>query len=325
MENNSGLKWLSKDVPFMHAIAPYCIRFYNPNSTEKNVEDRYAKLDKLGSFDAFQLLANFADKLDDKFIIVESTKQVYRFKGMKVDAVKRQVAGFFEVGSYGVKNDIIDIKTGNVDYKKTQENAEIIRHYIRFFLPAGFNEGIALLQTFKGAGVKTLLHGLLRDHFLKITKLNFQLNPLAYKKAFQTWEKATAKEIKLTKFEGMSDITDQIKKLGHKEQQLIIKPPSSSTLGLFKDYLNPNSKEFQVVEFLSPMCAHVKLVVELDRKRRTFTIGRPVDEQVCEIAIEEDEVDFIAGNPVAKSLHKWAREILQDLADSLYPKMGVKV
>lgn len=309
----------------MHAIAPYCIRFYNPNSTEKNVEDRYAKLDKLGSFDAFQLLADFADKLDDKFVIVESTKQVYRFKGMKVDAVKRQVAGFFEVGSYGVKNDIIDIKTGNVDYKKTQENAEIIRHYIRFFLPAGFNEGIALLQTFKGAGVKTLLHGLLRDHFLKITKLNFQLNPLAYKKAFQTWEKATAKEIKLTKFEGMSDITDQIKKLGHKEQQLIIKPPASSTLGLFKDYLNPNSKEFQVVEFLSPMCAHVKLVVELDRKRRTFTIGRPADEQVCEIAIEEDEVDFIAGNPVAKSLHKWARDILQDLADSLYPKMGVKV
>lgn len=309
----------------MHAIAPYSIRFFDPNSTASKIEDRYSKLDKVGAHDALKVLGDYVVGLDGKFIVDENSKQVYRFKGMKVSATKRQVAGWFEVGSYGVKNDIIDINTGNVDYKKTQENAEIIRHYVRFFVPAGFNEGIALLHSFKGAGIKTLLYDLLRAEFLKKTRLNLQLNPLAYKKAFVSWEKASAKELRLTKFEGMSDLTDQIKKLGHKEQQLIIKPQSRATLGKFKDYLNPNSEEYKVVEYLSPMCAHVKVVVELGGKRRTFTIGRPADEQVCEIAIDEDDVTFIAGNPEAKSLHKWCAIVLQDLADALYPRMGVKV
>ncbi|PXX53266.1 hypothetical protein SAMN05660489_05976 [Pseudomonas sp. LAMO17WK12:I10] len=309
----------------MHAIAPYSIRFYDPNSNEKNIEDRYSKLDKIGAYDAFKVLEDYVNRLDDKFVIVEETKQVYRFKGMKTFPERRQVAGWFEVGSYGVKNDIIDIKTGNVDYKKTQENAEIIRHYVRFFVPVGFNEGIALLHSFKGGGIKTLLHDLLRVEFLKITRLNMQMNPLAYKKAFVAWEKAYAKELRLTKFEGMNDITDQIKRLGHKEQQLVIKPPSRASLGRFKDYLDPNSEEYKVVEYLSPMCAHVKVVFELDGKKRTFTIGRPADEQVCEIAIDEEDVDFVAGNPESKSLHKWCTRVLQDLADSLYPKMGVKV
>ncbi|MFL1501120.1 hypothetical protein ACI77J_09630 [Pseudomonas sp. O64] len=309
----------------MHAIAPYSIRFFDPNSAAKKIEDRYSKLDKVGAYDAFKVLVDYFNRVDDKFVIAEDTKQVFRFKGMTIYAAQRQVAGWFEVGSYGVKNDIIDIKTGKVDYQKTQENAEIIRHYVRFFVPAGFNEGIALLHSFKGAGIKTLLHDLLRAEFQKITKLNLQMNPLAYKKAFISWENAKAKEIRLTKFEGMNDLTDQIKKLGHKEQQLIIKPPSRSSLGQFKDFLDPNSEKYQVVEYLSPMCAHVKIVVELGDKRRTFTIGRPADEQVCEIAIDEEDVDFVAGNPVAKSLHEWCTIVLQDLADALYPKMGVKV
>lgn len=309
----------------MHAIAPYSIRFFNPNSTEKLVENRYAKLDKLGAYDAFAVLCAFVDKLDDKFTIVDDSKQVYRFFNMKKFPKSREVVGWFEAGSYGVKNDIIDIKTGNVDYEKTQQNAEIIKHYVRFFIPAGFNEGVALLHSFKGNGIKTLLHDILKVHFQDVTKLNLSMNPLAYQKAFLSWEEAYTKEIKLTKFNGMDDITDQIKKLGHKEQQLIIKPPSRSTLGKFKDYLDPNTEEFRVVEFLTPLCAQVKAVVELNGKRRTFTIGRPADEQVCEIAVDEDEVDFIAGNPEPKSLHKWCAVILQELVDSMYPGMGVKI
>lgn len=309
----------------MHAISPYSIRIYNPNSTEKNVEDRYSKLDKVGVHDAFEVLKAYVEALKEEFVIVEATKQVYRFKGMVVNATKRQVSGWFEVGSYGVKNDIIDINTGLVDYEKTQEKAEIIRHYIRFFMPVGFNEGIALLHSFKGGGVKTLLHDLLRGHFQKVTSLNLQMNPLAYKKAFLSWEHANAKELKLTKFEGMSDLTDQLRRLGHKEQQLIIKPPSRSSLGQLKDYLDPNSEEYSVVEFMSGLCAQVKVVVELAGKRRTFAIGRPADEQICEIVFDEDDMDFVAGNPVSASLHKWCTIILQELADGIYPRMGVKV
>lgn len=309
----------------MHSIAPYSIRCFNPYSAARNIDERYSILDKIGQFDAYKVFQDFLVAQDDKFKIVEDTKQVYRFYGMKFYEEKREIAGWFEAGYYGIKNDIIDIDTGNVDYEKTQKNAEIIKHYVRFYMPVGFDEGIALLQSYKGNGIKTLLYELLRVNFNDVTKKTLQMNPLAYKKAFKVWEEALAKEIKLTKFVGMPDITDQLKRLGHKEQQLIIKPPSRGSLGKLKDYFDTNSEQYQVVEFLSPMCSDVKAVAELNGKKRTFTIGRPAEEQVCEILIDEDEVDMVAGNPEPVSLHKWCSTVLQDYVNSLYPGLKVEI
>jgi hypothetical protein len=309
----------------MHSIAPYSIRCFNPHDGAKDIHDRYSVLDKVGQFDTYKVFQDFLIAQDDKFKIAEDTKQVYRFFGMKFYEAEREIAGWFESGYYGVKNDIIDIKTGNVDYEKTQNHAEIIKHYVRFYIPAGFNEGIALLHNYKGGGIKTLLYDLLRVNFSAVTKRTLQMNPLAYKKAFKMWEDASAKEIKLTKFVGMPDLTDQIKNLGHKEQQLIIKPPSRGSLGKLRDYFDPNSEEYKVVEFLTPLCAQVKAIAELNGKRRTFTIGRPADEQVCEILIDEEDVDMIAGNPEPQSLHKWCTVVLQEFVDSLYPGLKVEV
>lgn len=308
----------------MHSIAPYSIRCFNPHGVAKDIENRYSVLNNVGQFDTYKVFQDFLIAQNDQFKIVEDTKQVYRFFGMKFYEAEREIAGWFEAGYYGVKNDIIDIKTGNVDYEKTQNNAEIIKHYVRFYIPVGFDEGIALLHNYKGNGIKTLLYELLRVNFSAVTKRNLQMNPLAYKKAFRMWEEALAKEIKLTKFVGMPDITDQIKNLGHKEQQLIIKPPSRGSLGKLKDYFNADSDEYKVVEFLSPMCAEVKAVADLNGKRRTFTIGRPAEEQVCEILIDEEDVDMIAGNPEPKSLHIWCSGVLQDFIESLYPGLKVR-
>ena len=309
----------------MLSIAPYSIRCFNPNGAAENINDRYAILDKVGQFDTYDVFFEFINAQDEKFKIVENTKQVYRFFGFKFDKDKREIAGWFEAGSYGVKNDIIDIVTGNVDFEKTQNNAEIIKHYVRFHIPKGFDEGIALLHNYKGNGIKTLLYELLRSNFSRVTRLNLQMNPLSYKKAFLTWEEASAKEIKLTKFVGMQDLTDQIRRLGHKEQQLIIKPPARGSLGKLKDYFDPKSEEYGVVEFLTPLCYQVKAVVELNGKRRTFTIGRPAEEQICDIVIDEDEVDMIAGNPDPVSLHKWCSTILQEYVELLYPGLRVVI
>lgn len=310
----------------MHSIAPYSIRCFNPYSDPKKGDERYAVLDKVGQFDVYSVFKDFISAQNDKFKIVEDSKQVYRFFGMKFYDDKREMAGWFEAGSYGVKNDIIDIETGNVDFQKAQNNAEIIKHYVRFYIPSGFDEGIVLLHNYKGNGIKTLLYELLRENFTKVTKRTLQMNPLAYKKAFKMWEEAQAKEIKLTRFQGMADITDQLTKLGHKEQQLIIKSPVRGKLGgRLKDFFDPNSEEYAVVEFLRPHCGEVKAIAELNGKKRTFTIGRPAEEQVCEIMIEEDEVDMVAGNPDPVSLHKWCTQVLQEFVDSIYPGLQVKI
>ncbi|TWC15728.1 hypothetical protein FBY06_12291 [Pseudomonas sp. SJZ085] len=309
----------------MHSIAPYSLRCFNPYSDPSKGEDRYAVLDKIGQFDMYQLFKAFIEAQGDKFKIVETTQQVYRFHGMKFYDDKREMVGWFEAGYYGVKNNIIDIETGNVDFEKLQNNAEIIRHYVRFYIPNGFDEGVALLHNYKGNGIKTLLHDLLREHFNKVTKRTFQMNPLAYKKAFKIWEEAVTKEIKLTKFMGMPDITDQLTRLGHKEQQLIVKPPSRGKLGKLKDFFKPGTEEYEVVEFLRPHCAQIKAVAELDGKKRTFTIGRPAEEQICEIIVDEDEVVMVAGNPEPESLHKWCTSLLQEFVGYIYPGLKVKI
>ncbi|HHM9149782.1 hypothetical protein GHU16_05885 [Pseudomonas aeruginosa] len=309
----------------MHAMAPYSIRVYNPNLKGVKLEDRYALLDKVGQFDAYAVLRDHLLAQGEKFKLMEEDKQVYRYFGINANDQKREIAGWFEFGTYGVKNDIIDVETGVVDFEKTQKNAEIVRHYIRLYIPAGFNEGIALLHSFKGNGIKTVLYEQLRAHFHNVTKLNLQLNPLAYNKAFELWKDAVAKEIKLVRFSGMGDITDQIKRMGHDEheQELIIKPPRRKSLGKLVDFFTPGTPENATVEVLMPLCSQLKTTVTLNGKTRTFNIGRPATEQVCEVEVDEDDVAIIAGNPEPQSLHDWCTKVLGEFVQSIYPGMGV--
>ncbi|QOE10706.1 hypothetical protein [Pseudomonas asiatica] len=303
----------------MHSIAPYSIRCFNPRSGAKNFDEKFLKLDKVGQFDLYQVFKSFLGSQDDKYRIIEKTKQVYKFFGVKFYDEKREIAGWFEAGTYGVKNDIVDIDTGNVDYEKTQQHSVITKHYVRISLPAGVNEGIALLHNYKGNGIKTLLHDLLRQHLQSLVQVTLQMNPLAYQEAFKQWRKAHAKEIRLTKFSGAKDITDQIAGLGHKEQQLVIKAHSRGALGTFEDFFLKGTKEKSIVEFLDPVCEQVKAVFDLDGKRRTFNVGRSMGDQFCEISLDDDDVDMIAGNPEPKSLHRYCSKVLSDLSKSIYP------
>ncbi len=308
----------------MHAISPYSVRCFNSNIKSKKIEDRYAILDKIGQFDIYQIFSDFFNEQDGSYKLLEETKQVYRFSDIVCDDGKREISGWMQAGSYGTKNNIIDIKTGKVDFEKAQHNAEIVEYYIRFYLPKGVNEGIALLHSYKSVGIKTVLHEVLKQRFQSITKMAFQMHPLAYEKAFENWKDAAAKEIKLVKFKGMNDVADQIKALGHREAELSIKPPRRSSLGKLKDFFEADSEKRAAIEVLTPLCAEVKTVVEMNGKKRTFRIGVAPAQQLCEIEVDEDKVPIIAGNPDHQAMHEWCREILKEYMDIIYPNQKAK-
>lgn len=302
----------------MHSLAPYSIRCFNPISKGKP-DQNYLALDKVGSFDTFDLLKKFINSKTSDLHILESSKQVYRFENFNFDLEKREIHGWFQLGHYGSKSDIVNVKTGNIDYEKTQENAEIINHFIHFSLPLGKNEGVVLLHMFRGNGIKTVFYDLFREFFLKTTTFNLQMNPLSYDKALSEWENANVKEIRLIKFVALSDIADKIKMLGHDEQILTLKAPRKGILGKFKDYLNSNSDQYEVVEFLSPLCSKVKTVVELNGRKRIFSVGINATNAICEIEAPEDlELEF--GNPKYNSILQWCSEISNEFIDSLYGK-----
>lgn len=306
----------------MHSVSPYLFRCYNKSLTGR-IELRYSTLDNLGTHDLYYLLRAFIEANSTSYKIVEDTKQVYQFESMTYNDATREISGWFNVGQYGIKTDIINVQTGDVDFEKAQNNAEIIKHYVHFFIPRGFNEAMAFMHSYRGIGIKTLFLSLFSVYFKTQTNLVIQMNPLVYDNAMNAWLDATAKEIKLTKFVGLNDITDQIRLLGHSEQELIIKPPRRGGLGKLRDYLNPNSRQRQAIEVMGEYGSQVKTVVEIDGKRRTFSVGRNRTSALCEIELDEN-VSQPEGVPELESINSWVREIVAEYAETMYPGLNLE-
>lgn len=307
----------------MHSLAPYSFRCYNKDLEGKR-EQRYSTLDRIGQYDLFNILKIFIRNNSSSYQIKDDTRQVYQFSDITVNEKTREIYGWFNVGYYGIKTDIIDIETGKVDFEKAQNNAEIIKHYMHFYIPKGVNEAMAFLHSYRGNGIKTLFFVLFSTYFKNITKLNLQMNPLAYDKAINAWLDAPAKEVKLTKFVGLKDAADQIRKLGHNEQELIIKPPRKGTLGKLRDYLTRGNDRLQAVEVLSEFGSQVKTVVELNGKKRTFCVGNRSTNTVCEIEIDETVV-LDNGVPILDSMTWWVRQISREYAQIMYAGMNLEV
>lgn len=307
----------------MHSISPYLMRSFNP-SLPGPISDRYSILDKLGQLDTFDVLEAFVKSRSTDYQDDEAEKQVFRFSDFVFLKDKRIAYGWLDSGIYGFRSNIIDVKTGKVDFKKAQNHADIHRHFIYIFIPVGCNEAIALLHGYRGAGIKTLFYSQFAPYFADVTKLNFQMKPLSYDKALDSWVDGQAKEIRLVKFKGFDDLADEIKNLGHNEQELRLKPPRRSTLGQLKDYFNPQSEQAKAVELLTPFCAQVKTVVELDGKKRVFRVGTSADNSVCEIEAPED-LPLDGGSPTHAGMLKWSHEIVKEFSATMYPGLELSL
>ncbi|EHH0683908.1 hypothetical protein MA615_004493 [Vibrio vulnificus] len=306
----------------MHAIAPYSLRCYD-NTKEGRREDRYGRLDDIRGHDLYELLKDYMNNHIVKYHNIEDSKQVCIFSDVEFDDDKRQISGWFNVGSYGMQTEIIDIETGEVDYEKATDKAEIIRHFVHFFVPQGYNEAMAFMHSYRGFGVKSIFFELFSAFFHASTNLNLQMNPLAYDKALHAWLDANAKEVRLTKFVGARDLADQVRKLGHDELELVIKAPRRSNLGKLKDYLDKRGERYQAVEVLGEYAGPIKTTVELDGKQRTFVVGRNESTALCEIQVPEDEVVFVEGVPDFHSMQLWIKTIIGDYARRMYPGVDI--
>lgn len=307
----------------MHSVSPYLFRCYNKELDGKK-DQRYSTLDNIGRHDLYIILKEFISKLTDVYRILEDEKQVYRFTDMVFDDQQREISGWFNVGAYGIKSEIINVQTGAVDFEKAQNNAEIIKHYVHFFIPRGVNEAMAFMHSYRGVGIKTLFYNLFSSYFTNVTRLVIQMNPLAYDNAVMAWLDATAKEVKLTRFVGLQDIADQIRKLGHHEQELVIRAPRNGDLGKLRDYISGGSEKLSAVEFIEEYGAQVKTVVEMGGKRRTFSVGRNRANPLCEIEVP-DEVMLVEGVPELTSIKIWVREIVTEYAIEMYRGFKIRV
>lgn len=298
----------------MDSLSPYMLRCFNPSSEKEN---KYFPLDKVGSFDTYHLMKDFIREKKDGHHVIEDSKQVYRFERMHFNDSKRIIYGWFQHGTFGRKSDILNIDSGKVDFEKTQKNAEILNHFIYFSIPNDVDEAVMLLHVCRGIGIKTVFYNLFREFFLEKTKRVIQMNSLSYEKAMSEWANATAKEIRLVKFNGFNDKADAISCLGHNEETLILKPKRRKNFGLFKDLLNKDSESYKAVESLQSSCETVKTVLDLNGRKRVFSVGSNATNAICEIDAPED-LKHIDGNPEYNAMKTWCSEIEKEFSDALY-------
>jgi hypothetical protein len=303
----------------MYSISPYLFRSYNKDIMGPQGR-HYSRLDDIAGRDLFTLLEDFINKYAS-YKINDNTKQVYRFENVFIDRGSRTISVWFVVGTYGIKTDIIDIDTGLVNFRKAENNAEMIKYYMHFFIPRGFDEAIVLTSNYRSSGVKTLFYSLFSKYFSSRTKQNLQMNPLSYDKAFNSWLDARTTEIRCTKFRGCKDITDQITLLGHEEQELVLKPKKNKSLGRLRDFIGDGDK-LKVIEVLAETSDVIKSVVEMDGKKRTFRIGTQVANILCEIELD-DTVVIIDGVPEFSSIQRWSKEIIKEYAQRMYPGLSI--
>lgn len=304
----------------MHSASPYTLRAFDPDY--QKLHGKYPSLDKIkGHLDLFKIFADFTKQKENFFTIIEDEKKIYRICNLVINHQERVISGFLQIGHYGIKTDIINIETGEVDYPKTEKNAELIGYYFYLKIPKTYNEGLAFFQVYKGVSAKTLLYTLLNSHYKSLTQLSIQFNPLTYENSMNAWKDGLVKELKLVKFTGLEDRAERISKLGHKEKIetiVTLKPSKPGVLGKLEEYFSAESERFQAIELWEKESQSVKTIVQLNGKSRTFSVGRNHTTALCEVEAPEC-LDIEGGLPTPQALNQWFKELDNEFSTNIYP------
>lgn len=299
----------------MHSLDPYTLKVNN-GSRSKNVSDNYFILNKINGRDAYIVLKEFiTSKLNHKSKY--NSTSVYIFSDVVFDDDKRILYGWFKVGKYGSARDIIDVESGDVDFNKTEKNAEMIEHFFYFDIPLERNEGIVLFHAIGGGGIKTIFYDILKEYFRGKTGFIPNFMPMGFKKAFDEWKKADAKQIRLIAYNKSSDITDDIAGLGHVETSIILKPQRNQLLGALDEYLTPESEKYKVVSSLREHCEKIQIQVELGGKTKVINIGPGRKAEICSIEAPDD-LKMVKGNPTFGAMRDWCEETAKDFSKQMY-------
>ena len=259
-----------------------------------------------------------------------SEKRVYKFTNIVYNAQQRTVTAFLVTGCYGVKTDILDKNTGNLTFPKSENDAEVLKHFVLFTVPANGTEGIALFHKSRGVGIKTLFTKLFNPYFLKITSSHLQVKAYAHTEAVTEWAaNARVTRLKVAGYVGSSDLANNLSILGNCNTEFSIYPKTKkkgikATLGPLKNFLeldkNPNIKE--MITFLEGQGSKISTIAKLNETTRTFEIGTNTDGVVCDIpfAEEEDTVQLIGGQPEYTSTKSWAIILTNDILIGVYGK-----
>ena len=304
----------------MITISPYSLRSYNKDNKS------YEQIDNiLGKFDLFDLVDEFCQKNININQKDDDAKVYFELTDYQVDKTERKASLTFSVGEYGSKSNIIDVDTKAVSHEKKPNEAEINEYIFVMYFPKSKDESFLFMQCIRGVGILTKFSDLFKQFYRAKTGLVIQINPITYKKAMEKWLEGDVKEYRFINFQPFEDKADFKESFGHNEVQTeyVVKPKRSRSgfLKLFKlkDILDQESEVIELMDDIITRSERMKVLVELDGKPKTISVGRSSSNPNYQVEPDEDDLDFDDGNnPTKESLEKWIHRIYTDFIDSMY-------
>jgi hypothetical protein len=313
----------------MHAVTPYLLKSFNKYNQETKNRD-YFSLSNIRGKDLLELIHKFMTSKSSTVFDFPEEKRVYKFTDIKYDVAQRTVTAFLIAGFYGVKSDILDKDTGMVTFPKSENDAEVLKHFVLFTVPRDKTEGIALFHKSRGVGIKSLFSKLFKPFFNANCNSILQINPYAHTDAISDWaSNARVTELKVSGFVGNSDIADNLANMGECNTEFSISPKVKkrgvkATFGSLKSFLNldQNPGMKKIVTFLEGQGKNVRTVAELNGSTRTFEVGTNSKGVVCDVLFAEpdDNVKLVGGQPELKSTRIWAINLTNDILIGVYGK-----
>lgn len=296
----------------MHTIYPYKISMFD----KINGKAGYPNLGSLdgGKIDAFDFIKNWIEDIQKLAIVSHKDKKhSIQFKGFKFDLKNRRIYGWIYSGDYGIANTILNADDGSHAFDKTENNVEMVPHFVYLVIPKNSPKGLVLLHSVRNSGVKTIFTEMINAQCVKkIPNRRFQVNPAPYKKALQLWRSAVAKEIKAVPKSIASDIADKVKKITPKAETILtIKPPISGSFGKWSDFDKNGTPQSELLEVLEKDYENITATFQSNGKKRKIRMGVNVTNDIC-IIEAPDDLKLKGGNPQLASILRWCEDIQSD-------------
>lgn len=310
-----------------HKLVPYWVRL---RETYKTDEDDYWNLSKLtehrDEFDHDSLINALDDFFDQFYGVIDDDNDRQRtFEVDRYNANDNIIEGEIKLGEYGIKADVYDRQQQQriPQHRQMHHSMETPFYFMLYKPPSSDTRAIAVLKQYRAQGVKGELYGHLDDYIEEHDSdeeekdIVFEMDPVYTQDAE---ERITgADEFKRLKFEGLQELTPMEEYADNEDatdadRQTVsrtyeIKPTSDSrwTPDFVQSFM-PNG-DWKYGQLDQNEFDDVKLTVEEDGSKITFSLWDADIRMRHELDPTEDDLDIDGGHPTAESLAPRAREV----------------
>ena len=247
----------------------------------------------------------------------------------------RSLHGIISSGYYGLASDLYDIDEKEISHHRSTREAELRDFVFRVWLPTARNKGIAILQRIRQSGIKTTLQRDLRDYFSTyFSAFRIVLEPLLPEQIVDEYiNNGKIKKVSFTKYGRHEDILDDYTAEDDVEEQgrleLTVHARRDSEVffaGLLREVFRNRIHDLQHPIDVSSLISlkyfepdEVTVKVKLGDRQRTINLNDFRKGLRAYFDIGEDVELGAEGYPTFESIDTFCRELIDDLADKIYP------